>query len=127
MLVGIQQPVNRFQRNRVETITVERRRWIVSRTDVLAAGFVNAGQTLAGMRWILCWNVIVCIGVVMVQIKRELEILSYAVFKLLAKIDDLVVAVLFLPAGSYPLLKFDFTFRCKVGGVGPGKNVRVRP
>ena len=109
------------------SITVERRRWIVSRTDVLSAGFVNAGQTLSGMRWIFRWNVIVRIDVVTVQIKRELKILGYAVLKLLAKIDDLLVAVLFLPAGSYPLLKFDFTFRCKLGGVGPCENVCVRP
>ena len=71
----------------------------MSRTDVLSAGFVNAGQTLCGMRWIFRWNVIVRIDVVMVQIKRELKILGYAVFKLIAKIDDLVVAVLFFASG----------------------------
>ena len=81
------------------SITVERRRWIVSRTDVLSAGFVNAGQTLSRMRWIFRWNVIVRIDVVTVQTKRELKILGYAVLKLLAKIDDLVVAVLFFASG----------------------------
>ena len=126
--VRAEQPINRFERNRFKVVTVERRRGIVSRVHVLAAGFVNTGQAFFRMGRICHRKVVVCIDVVVIQIQRDLKVVGNAVFKLLTKINHAIAAVFLLPTRRDPLLKFAMSFWCKVSGVGPGKNrlMRVR-
>ena len=107
-------------------VTVERRRGIVSRVDLLTAGFVNAPQASFRMDRICHGNVVVRIDVVVIQIERDLKIVAHAVFNLLTKINHAIAAVFLLPTRRNPLLEFTMTFRCKVRGVSPGKNRLVR-
>ena len=58
----------------------------------------------------------------MVEIKRDLKIICDAIFELFTKIEDIVGAVLFFPAGGHPLLKFPFAFGEQIGGVSPGED-----
>ena len=58
----------------------------------------------------------------MVEVDRELEIIRHAIFKLLAKIDDAVAAMVLFPAGGNPLFKFTVTLWGKVRCVSPRKD-----
>src|SRR5262249_11898807 len=107
-------------------VTAERRRGIVSRVDVLAARFINTWQASFRMDGICNGNVVVRIDVMVIQIQRDLEIVGYAVFKLLTKIDDAIAAMFLLPAWRDPLLEFTVTFRRKIGGVSPRKDRFMR-
>jgi hypothetical protein len=69
------------------------------------------------MRRIFSRNVVVRIDIMMVEIDRELEIIGYAIFELLPKVDNTIGAMLLFPARGNPLFKFAVTFRRKVGGV----------
>src|SRR5205814_8993744 len=122
ILVGAQEPINSFERNRLKMITVERRRRIMSGVHILTAGLVSAMQTRAGMRWIFSWNIIVRVDVMMVEIDRELEIIRHSVFELLPKIDDTIATTLFFPPSGNPLFKFAMPFRRKIGSISPRKD-----
>src|SRR4029453_5298968 len=102
-------------------ITVERFLWVMSGMHVFTAGFITAGHKLFKMRWVCGRDVIGRIGVMMVEIDRELEIVGHAIFELLAKIDNAVGPMRLLPARCNPLFKFAVTFRRKVGCVSPRK------
>ena len=62
----------------------------------------------------------------MVEIKRDLKIISDAVFEFFAKIENIVGAMLFFPARCHPLLEFPVAFRQQVGGVSPREDCFVR-
>src|SRR5437867_10829295 len=109
-------------------ITVERCRRVMSGMHIFTAGFVMTGQTLARVRWIFGWNIVVRMDVMMVEIDRQLEIIRHSVFELLTKIDNAIAAALLFPTRGNPLFKFTMTFWGKVGRVSPRKDglVRVR-
>src|SRR5213592_5327255 len=103
-------------------ITVERCRRVMSGMHIFTAGFVMTGQTLARVRWIFGWNIVVRMDVMMVEIDRELEIIRHSVFELLTKIDNAIATMLLFPTSGNPLLKFAMTFRRKVSRVSPRKD-----
>jgi hypothetical protein len=107
-------------------ITVERPCWIVSRVHILTAGFISAGQPIAGMRRIFGRDIVFRIDVMVVKIERELEIIGQAVFEFLAKIDDDVTTAFLFPARGNPLLEFTMTLRREISSVSPCEDRFVR-
>src|SRR5260370_30117119 len=77
IFVGTQQAVNCFERNRLETIILERRCWIVSGAHVLAASFVNTSQPACWLRRIFDWDLAARINIVMLTLQRDLQIIGH--------------------------------------------------
>ena len=93
--------------------------------DIFAARLVDSRQSVTRMFWVLRRKIVIRVNVMMIQVKRDLEIICYSILELFAKIEDILGALLFFPTRGHPLLKFPPAFGEQIGGVSPGEDCLV--